>query len=390
MHGLLLKQIDYVFFLYGFVFIQFFSVCRSLRGQDAMRIPWHFLGLFGLFHGINEWLDMLVFSFGDGSFFAWTRAVFLTLSFAFLLEFGRLTCEQLRSFVIGKWIHIPLWIVIVLGGWHGVVGANVMIRYSFGFVGSVLASLALFQISKRDPQNRRALTFAAIAMLVYGAATGLIVPKTLFFPATTINDDSFLSFFHFPIQLLRGLMACTMAFSVWRYHRKIRVPQKDPLIMHQENWIAAGTVLVLIVVLVLGWFWVNESGAKESTAQQARLLSISQQAVSTVDAGAVLNLAGSSVDIGNPAYQTLKSQLQNLRSAITSLRFIYLMRKVNGKVILLVDSEPSGSKDESPPGQVYDEATVKLKEVFDSKKGIVDDPAADRWGDMGLSLRAFE
>jgi PAS domain S-box-containing protein len=62
------------------------------------------------------------------------------------------------------------------------------------------------------------------------------------------------------------------------------------------------------------------------------------------------------------------------------VRFIYLMREVQGKVIFLADSEPPGSPDESPPGQVYEEASSGIRDAFANGKSIVEGPDTDRWG----------
>ncbi|MBM3163010.1 MAG: response regulator [Chlorobi bacterium] len=44
------------------------------------------------------------------------------------------------------------------------------------------------------------------------------------------------------------------------------------------------------------------------------------------------------------------------------------------------DSEPPGSPDISPPGQVYTEASASLRNVFTSGKASVEGPLPDRWG----------
>ena len=55
-------------------------------------------------------------------------------------------------------------------------------------------------------------------------------------------------------------------------------------------------------------------------------------------------------------------------------------QKPDGKLFFFVDSEPASSKDCSPPGQVYEEATAAFHSVFTTGNEIVEGPVSDRWG----------
>jgi len=52
-------------------------------------------------------------------------------------------------------------------------------------------------------------------MIVYAVVSGLVVPKHVFFPADVLNTEAFLSLFGFPVQLVRGVCALTMAALLW-------------------------------------------------------------------------------------------------------------------------------------------------------------------------------
>jgi PAS domain S-box-containing protein len=141
------------------------------------------------------------------------------------------------------------------------------------------------------------------------------------------------------------------------------------------------TAALLLAILAAGAFfawWMAARADREMRAdllQQARLVA---QAVNTEQAKA---LTGTEADLDSSAYQRLKKQFVAVRSANPLCRFVYLMgRKADGTMFFFVDSEPVGSKDYSPPGQVYDEVTASLLQAFDAKVAVVDGPAADRWG----------
>jgi PAS domain S-box-containing protein len=380
MREFFLEQMDYVFFMYGLAFLLLFSVCISLQKRSKTNIPWNLFGLFGLVHGIHEWLELSALSLGDGEFFKWVRLVLMAVSFICLLEFGRLTCERLKSVKVGRWIYFPLLLAILSEIPAGMSGLNAAIRYGLGLTGGLWAAFALWLISKKSQDGARAVALAAAAMAVYAVASGFIVPHAGLLFAATVNHDSFLKAAGFPIQLLRSMAACVIAMLIWSYHEELRARKADPRSIRFEKNLAAGVAAALLLVLTLGWFWTSQAGQRENTSQRVQLLNVSQQVVTTIDPELVSGLDGSAADLQDPAYQVLKARLQHLHRAITSVRFLYLMRKNEEKIILLADSEPSGSEDESPPGQIYDEATAKLRAIFDTGKGIVDDPMTDRWG----------
>ena len=376
-----LGQLDYIFFVYALAFFLLFAICISLPKQREARIPWYWLGLFGLIHGGNEWLDMLALNLMDNEAFKWVRFICMTVSFVCLLEFGRATCERMNNSVkIGRWIYFPLFVAVFVCAQAGLPGMNAAARYAFGFPGGILAAFALWKIAGENREGARAMRAAAIAMAAYAMATGLVVPRAGVLFAAIINNDSFLNGLGFPVQLLRGFLAFFITAAIWTYHEELRALKIDPQVIRYEKRVAAGFVLVLVLLLGLGGIVTNQAEQSEAASQRNKLLRYSQQIAETVDPELVKGLTGTASDAGDSTYQTLKAQLQHLHNAMTSVRFIYLMRKVGEKIVFLADSEPSGSKDESPPGQVYGEASQKIREVFTSGKGSVDMLVTDRRG----------
>ncbi|RPH50642.1 MAG: PAS domain S-box protein, partial [Desulfobacteraceae bacterium] len=92
-------------------------------------------------------------------------------------------------------------------------------------------------------------------------------------------------------------------------------------------------------------------------------------------------LTGTEADLESPDYLRLKEQLAAMRTANPKCRFINLMgRNADGKVFYFADSEMAGSEDESPPGQVYEEAPAEYLRVIDTNKSLSVGPYIDRWG----------
>ena len=141
---------------------------------------------------------------------------------------------------------------------------------------------------------------------------------------------------------------------------------------------AQGGILAIILAGALLTWWVIGRADRE---MRADLLQQAQAVAQAVNVEHVRALSGSESDIGSPSYQRIKEQLAAVRSANTQCRFIYLMgRKTENKVFFFVNSEPTSSKDYSPPGQVYDEAPEGFLRAFATRKALAEGPYTDRWG----------
>ncbi|NLA73958.1 MAG: histidine kinase, partial [Deltaproteobacteria bacterium] len=100
-----------------------------------------------------------------------------------------------------------------------------------------------------------------------------------------------------------------------------------------------------------------------------------------LDISRIESLTGTSADIGTPYYQKLKAQLAAIKESDSRYRFVYLMGQLlDGKVFFFADNEPAGSPDESPPGQIFSEASEEDLIAFNHKKAVISGPVADRWG----------
>ena len=104
-------------------------------------------------------------------------------------------------------------------------------------------------------------------------------------------------------------------------------------------------------------------------------------AAGAIDKQAARSLSGSEKDLSSPVYARLKANLAVARACYPKCRFLYLMGlRPEGQIFFYADSEPAGSRDESPPGQAYAEASAALRRVFDSGEAAVEGPVEDRWG----------
>jgi len=149
------------------------------------------------------------------------------------------------------------------------------------------------------------------------------------------------------------------------------------MIRDLPRWLALSLILILIVGAVFtGWTVIEKDGQ-----MRQRLLTETRLAAAGIRTENVAALTGSGADLNSQDYQTLKEYLIRTRSASPKIRFVYLTgQRPDGKVFFFADSEPPESEDNSPPGQVYTEASDSFRQVFRTAGQITEGPVSDRWG----------
>ncbi len=114
-------------------------------------------------------------------------------------------------------------------------------------------------------------------------------------------------------------------------------------------------------------------------------------AAASIEASDVEALSGTESDIGTPEFDRLRQQLVRIKNSDSRIRFVYLMRPQDGRMIFLVDAENPDSPDYSPPGQVYFEAKPEEFKPFEGEKSPdpwILGPITDRWGTW-ISANAY-
>ena len=230
-----------VFFVYG---LAFFSLGMTLAIESG-RFPaladakvLRPLAFFGLIHGAHEWLEAYLLqaeSFGAHlpAWLPWFRLFLLITSFVFLAIFGIQTFRSHPSklkagtYVVLTTLGIYLLIILINTGlsirsaditWLDLL--NVLSRYLLAVPGAILAAFALRRQAMGSAGEERPhlithLTIAAIGFLIYGLAQ-LFVPYIDMFPARVINVAAFRTWFGFPIQIVRAVMAVMITLGLVR------------------------------------------------------------------------------------------------------------------------------------------------------------------------------
>ncbi|HMG80958.1 MAG TPA: GGDEF domain-containing protein, partial [Xanthobacteraceae bacterium] len=214
------------------------------------------LALFGFAHGGSEWLDLTALVVGNTPAFAIVRTVVLTGSFVLLMEFARLEAIRFGAKLPGRWLYLPLFALVALGAViDGVNAAGIFARYVFGFIGAMATALVFARFAKTfSGVTQRLAIYAAVGFAFYAVTAGLVVPASSFWPASQLNYGSFERVTGIPIQLVRGLLACWITYSIWAVWgqeliAEVASARYTRFLHRQFIW----TLTAMAAILVAGW-----------------------------------------------------------------------------------------------------------------------------------------
>ena len=210
-------QLGPILFIYGLAFILFGATCVAIARIGGRDEAWVVLGLFGFSHGAGEWLDLIAMVSGDTPAFGLARLTVMTTSFVFLTEFARREALRLGLRAPGLWAYIPLLAVVAAAAAiDGKPAGEAFARYIFGFVGALATSLVFARFAPGySGFTKRLAMCAAAGFTAYAVAAGIVVPAGKIWPTNVINYDWFIHVTGVPIQLVRGMLACSLAFCIW-------------------------------------------------------------------------------------------------------------------------------------------------------------------------------
>jgi diguanylate cyclase (GGDEF)-like protein len=275
MNSFFSSQLDFVLFFYGLAFILFGATCLAIARIDGREESWILLGLFGFLHGGGEWLDLTALVISDSPTFQLARTLIMTASFVALMEFARRESIRLGLKMPGPWLYVPLLSLVALGGAiDGLNAAGTFARYIFGFFGAMATSLVFARLAQDfSGFTRRLAMCAAAGFAAYAFAAGVIVPVGSIWPATKLNYDWFAHVTGVPIQIVRGMLACWLAFSIWSIWGQQLVSEVSSarytrFLRQQFIW----TLTAMATILVVGWTLTEFLGEiyQQNVQQEAR------------------------------------------------------------------------------------------------------------------------
>ncbi len=266
MDSILQWSLNTFFFFYGLAFFMMgiIILVQPKKGSTfrLAHILW-LLACFGLIHGINEWLNMWVIIDERTGTAGLVKLCCLIISFIFLFEFGnRLLIESFFE-RISKWqkeiARHSRWVIYLVGG--AIILFNsiseysdflkdgrIWARYLLGFPGALLTGIGFFSYYLREENllkeanAKNYFLLAGASFIFYGILSGLVVPKGDFFPSNWLNNDSFLSAVHMPVQALIAVLAIIITIAVagmirifeWEAKKKLELKIEEITMLNKE------------------------------------------------------------------------------------------------------------------------------------------------------------
>ncbi|OGW80259.1 MAG: hypothetical protein A3G33_06190 [Omnitrophica bacterium RIFCSPLOWO2_12_FULL_44_17] len=215
-----------IYFFYGLSFLVMGIIILSMAKKEDffywLKDIW-LLGLFGITHGLNEWIELLILSEGPYSsvFLRLLNHLLLPGSFVFLAAFG---CQALsRIDRRMRWLHL-IWVSGLLGWVLGYIKTReflipgILARYFICFPGTIFSAMVFSLVIFRQRSIKLSKIVMANLWLIilifpsYGFLSGLVTPEANFLLAQTLNYEKFKYVTGIPVQFFR--MVCAIFLTV--------------------------------------------------------------------------------------------------------------------------------------------------------------------------------
>jgi len=248
-----------VFFLYGLAFFLFgFSIFVYPKEETGvgLALDINLLAAFGVVHGINEWVDMVLMGRSTGSeelhnALLVVRTITLVTSFLCLLTYGLRVVVRKKG--LKRWVYsapivlLTLWTaLIVTSGSDFFTRVDLVSRYLLALPGIILTTyaLALNIPEAREKKVRGVETHLMLvigAFACYGFFTGLVVPEANVFPARVLNYRTFYETVGIPVQVFRAICAVVAAYGivwvlrVFTWRTRVQLEQTREILEHKVH-----------------------------------------------------------------------------------------------------------------------------------------------------------
>lgn len=380
-----INHLDFVFLVYGLSFLVFVPIVFAMARMREDGMSWHWLGWFGLLHGLYEWGRLIVLVHGSIIPIVVIDDILLIASCVCLFEFGRRNMKWSSGRKVPAWIYLPIAVVMGLGWQAGLSDFVCITRYGMIYFGGFLTAAALWQWGGRTGYGRRAPRYYVVvaAFIGYAVLSGLVAGEDRC-AAAILNEDVFLRFFGLPIQVVRCLLAVIITIALWREHviwRKARLADGDGGLRLKWEGMAVG---IIAVIMIIGWFGGKLYETKCQAKHEALLLNSGRLITMSIDTDIVNELIAG-LDRPAPVVRAgLVEHCAAICDSADDVRNLYLVTIKEGKVRFLVDSEPDkcrgGTAALAYYGQEYLGAPPQIVRVFQSGQPVVTEPWSDKAG----------
>ncbi len=253
----MLHFIDYIYFFYGLAFFLFgYSILHYPSENSIFKFSrdLKYLGVFGIIHGMSEWLVMFQSLEGvppASDILGVIGFIAMSLSYGVLLYFAaRVMWGRLRATLI--LLILILLTVTVQFAFESFTfqNANIFVRYLLGVPGIFLTAYIFAHPAYviHGPVYttiKRCMYTLSATFFFYGIFAGILVPAGTFFPASLINAESFEALSTLPAQLFRAICAIVASYAITQILRVFKHQSDFHLLKLSKALEASGDTVVI-------------------------------------------------------------------------------------------------------------------------------------------------
>lgn len=138
--------------------------------------------------------------------------------------------------------------------------------------------------------------------------------------------------------------------------------------------------LLIFAIALIGIFYINFIWNDHQKEQSEKVLQVALSVEASITTESIQKLTANPADTSLREYKRIKEKLKHVIAVNPESKFAYFYLLRDGKLFFMVDSEPDGSPDLSPPGQEFDEADSIDFRPFRTGVAQITKPISDRWG----------
>ena len=139
-------------------------------------------------------------------------------------------------------------------------------------------------------------------------------------------------------------------------------------------------IVLFIVTISIGILYIFNARSKVIKTRYETYKDLALVSSKLISYDLLADLNALPEDTAKLSYKILKENLSYIIKNVEHSRFCYYYTLIDNKIVFLIDSEPSGSKDCSPAGQIFEEADKAYYKAYLEDSIIFTTYTKDRWG----------
>ncbi|MEZ7892538.1 MAG: PAS domain S-box protein [Candidatus Wallbacteria bacterium] len=369
-------NIDYIIFftVVSYLILTAVSFIIQRIGTDNLDCKW--LKLFGIYQSAVYFLKLIIAVFGDYFVFVHAQILLSFVSFFCLFEFSRsFIINNKLSFLNSRKVFLFFMIFSVINFFKsGFETIEAAINIFQGAVTALIISYCLYLKYFQTGKKLKNYAVLSCVFFVYSCILALNALSSNYSYMSEFNN-SIIGINKAYIQIFEAIVILIMSHALVVFFKTYFRNYERKLVNY--NLIL---MLFLMACIISGYFFIEYAGNYGVKIYTDITLDRVNTIVSAIDSARFKKLTASESDLKSLDYVFFKDMLVKIKKQNDDFKFVYIFVKHGENIIFQVDSEDEKSPDYSPPGQIYNEASAELKELFNKNQALLEGPLTDRWG----------